>query len=716
MKKLLIFLIISTCAVLLLGSCQHEHTPAEAVKKNVVHATCSEDGSYDSVVGCTGCSAILSSETVRVPATGEHTRGEAVIRGEYMIVRCEKCGEDLASTPIPVKNHVHTHSDAVVENEIKPTCESDGSYQLSVYCTDPECGFVASRDIIVVPALEHEPVGPNEEGDYLVVRCGKCNTILASDIIIPEPHEHTPEVAIENKVAPNCYVGGSYDIVEYCSFPHCHEELYRETCYTGTIPHAAAAEPVLEEDFYVYRCIYCDMEMLRTPVSTEPVHIPSEVVLTDIEKPTCDGVGKFVYTQYCSIEDCTEHISEFVMLFAPLGHNFVNGICTTCAQPMAAATVDGLTFKLSADGTYYTLVLVDKDIAGDVVIPAIYNSLPVKAIEKGAFYECELVTSVVIPEGIESIAANAFRGCTALVSVVIPEGVSEIGAFAFYGCEALVGASLPVSLETLGTAAFANCSSLIGIRVDDKNTVYRTVNGILYTADMLTLLQYPAGNANAHLTVPYFVETISEYAFAGARIDTVALPESVKTVCSHAFIGSSVKNIVFPEGLVSIGDFAFRECEELVEISLPDGTLLGSYVFFGCTSITSFTVPDYMTSVPVGMLAYCTSLESLVIHGTVTRIEANAFRGCESIDEIIIPLNVEFIGDYAFADNTDILVYYEGNVADWFELVGEDSTAFDEEAVIFYYSEYPKFDELYGYWHYDDEGKINVWDSKDIFS
>ncbi|MCD8105668.1 MAG: hypothetical protein LUF35_11900 [Lachnospiraceae bacterium] len=62
------------------------HTSGEAVKKNEVAATCTTDGSYDSVVYCTVCGAEISRETIIVEAGG-HTEGEAVKENEVAATR-----------------------------------------------------------------------------------------------------------------------------------------------------------------------------------------------------------------------------------------------------------------------------------------------------------------------------------------------------------------------------------------------------------------------------------------------------------------------------------------------------------------------------------------------------------------------------------------------------------------------------------------------------
>ena len=94
------------------------HTAGEAVEENRVEPTCTEDGSYDSVVYCTVCESEISRETVTIGATG-HTAGEAV-----------------------------------EENRAEPTCTEDGSYDSVVYCT--VCENEISRETITIGAVGHD--------------------------------------------------------------------------------------------------------------------------------------------------------------------------------------------------------------------------------------------------------------------------------------------------------------------------------------------------------------------------------------------------------------------------------------------------------------------------------------------------------------------------------------------------------------------------------
>ena len=94
------------------------HTAGEAVEENRVEPTCTEDGSYDSVVYCTVCESEISRETVIIGAVG-HPAGEAV-----------------------------------EENRVEPTCTEDGSYDSVVYCT--VCESEISRETITIGAVGHD--------------------------------------------------------------------------------------------------------------------------------------------------------------------------------------------------------------------------------------------------------------------------------------------------------------------------------------------------------------------------------------------------------------------------------------------------------------------------------------------------------------------------------------------------------------------------------
>lgn len=69
----------------------------------------------------------------------------------------------------------------------------------------------------------------------------------------------------------------------------------------------------------------------------------------------------------------------------------------------------------------------------------------------------ELVTDLVIPEGVTSDMSLAFAQCTSLTSVVFSDCVKAIGRFAFDGCTNLTSVTIPASVTKIGYLPFRNC-------------------------------------------------------------------------------------------------------------------------------------------------------------------------------------------------------------------------------------------------------------------
>ena len=75
----------------------------------------------------------------------------------------------------------------------------------------------------------------------------------------------------------------------------------------------------------------------------------------------------------------------------------------------------------------------------------------------------ELITALLIPEGVTQIKNYAFLGCSALTSVMIPEGVTSIGDSAFINCSGMKSVTVPLSMQSIGSYAFYGCSALTDV-------------------------------------------------------------------------------------------------------------------------------------------------------------------------------------------------------------------------------------------------------------
>jgi len=180
----------------------------------------------------------------------------------------------------------------------------------------------------------------------------------------------------------------------------------------------------------------------------------------------------------------------------------------------------------------------------------------ITSIGDAAFFDCSSLTSVMIPDQVETIRMGAFWGCTSLISVTILNSVRTIGDQAFSGCASLTSVTIPNSVESIGTSAFLGCTSLTSV------------------------------------TIPNSVRTIGPGAFGGCTsLISVTIGNSVTSIEQSAFDGcSSLISINISNSVASIGNRVFADCSSLTSIEIPNSvTSIGNYAFRSCTSLISIT-------------------------------------------------------------------------------------------------------------------------------
>ncbi len=305
-----------------------------------------------------------------------------------------------------------------------------------------------------------------------------------------------------------------------------------------------------------------------------------------------------------------------------------------------------------------------------VVLPSTLENID------GAFQGCGSLESVVIPNGVKTIAANTFSECKSLKNVDIPDSVTQMGYGVFDGCTSLESVSIGKGLSKIesgyesgwynghGLSVFADCPSLKSIDISPENTTYCFEGNCLINKETGSVV---FGFSDAQ--IPSYVKAIGASAFENSDITSIHLPDGLVGISDNAFSGcSSLSAITFPDGISCIGKSAFKDCTALKDIVVPDSvTELRDFAFDGCTSLESAKLGNGVKELSEGLFCDCSSLKSVVLPSDITSIwgaesggapsyssMTPAFRGCESLETIVIPDGVTYIGCGAFSGCTSL--------------------------------------------------------------
>jgi hypothetical protein len=205
----------------------------------------------------------------------------------------------------------------------------------------------------------------------------------------------------------------------------------------------------------------------------------------------------------------------------------------------------------------------------------------VPSIGTDAFNGCWSLASITMGTNVSDIGDRAFGGCIGLTNLVIPDGVTNLGTSAFEYCSSLTNVTIPRSVMSIGDAPFSYCSSLAAINVSALNPAYTSVDGVLFTKNLTTLLQCPCTQAGGY-TIPTGVTRIGTNAFAICNnLTRITIPDSVTTIGDYAFFGlANLTNVIVGNRVVSIGVEAFEACSALDTIYFRgDAPSIGSAAF-----------------------------------------------------------------------------------------------------------------------------------------
>ena len=640
----------------------------EAIK--AVEPTCTKTGLTEGKK-CSACGEILLKQEVLPIAP--HSYGEWITTKEPTCLekgskekKCSVCG-DTVSEAINANGHTEEAIKAV-----EPTCTKTG---LSEGKKCSVCGEILLKQE-VLPTKEHNygdgiclacgelqskglELTLNEETSTYTISVGTCTD---TKIIIPSKYKNLPVTSIDSDAFSGC-----------------------ESLTSIVIPNSVTS---------IGEYAFCDCESLTSIV------IPNSVTsiglsafegcesLTSIEIPnSVTSIGYYAFSRCTALEEIYFNAASMANFSSS---NFV--------FDSAGANGDGITVTIGKDVTKIPTYLF---CSSSEITSVIFEDVSVcNSIGDYAFYGCESLTSIEIPNSVTSIGYSAFEDCTALeeiyfnaasmadlssyddvfdsagingdgITVTIGKDVTKIPAYLFYSYQNSYAPKITsvifedVSVcKSIGEYAFYGCASLTSIEI--PNSVTSIGEGAFRECTALEEIYFNVASM-ADLSSDAFV-----FDNAGINGDgiTVTIGKDVTKIPAYLFSSSfenatNITSVVFEDVSVCkrIGKYAFEGCTSLTSIEIPNSvTSIGEYAFYGCTSLTSVEIPNSVTSIVEGAFYGCESIEAVYIadlgswcnisfeDGTANPLSyaKNLYLNKDLVTNLVIPNSVTSIGDYAF--------------------------------------------------------------------
>ena len=181
--------------------------------------------------------------------------------------------------------------------------------------------------------------------------------------------------------------------------------------------------------------------------------------------------------------------------------------------------------------------------------------------------------------------------------ITINDGLQSLGSYCFRDCEMISSIVIPSSITTIGEFVFTYCVSLEEIIVDEQSTSFKSSNGVLYTFNGETLVQYPIAKTDISYEMLPTVKTIGRYAFyTNNQLERIHLPEEVETIHIFAFgFCNQLTTVRMPQTISEINYHAFYRCFALTSVyfgGYEEPSKCNEYAFYDCMDLKNVTVDD----------------------------------------------------------------------------------------------------------------------------
>lgn len=231
-------------------------------------------------------------------------------------------------------------------------------------------------------------------------------------------------------------------------------------------------------------------------------------------------------------------------------------------------------------------------------------------IKENEYIVCDPYSLIIIPESVEKIGRNAFKNSNTLLNVVIfGSNLKIICENAFYGCQNLESITIPESLELIDKNAFYGCVKL-------------KVKGFAPNAEIRDSAFCYCQSLDS-FNLPNVATNISYQTFFDcSSLQDIIIPDSVTEICANAFhTCSSLREIVIPNSVLEIGNYAFYYCRSLQKVIISNSVLkIGKSVFQKCSSLVTVEMGNSVKSIGSYAFFECPLLKEISIPNSVIEL------------------------------------------------------------------------------------------------
>lgn len=277
---------------------------------------------------------------------------------------------------------------------------------------------------------------------------------------------------------------------------------------------------------------------------------------------------------------------------------------------------------------------------------------------------------IVLPQTMKSL--DGISSCERLEHIEIPESVEVLGMYTLSGCPKIKEFYIPKNVRNIHGGLLAGNKLIKEITVSEENQHFVSIDGVVYTRDLKTLVAYPCGSGRKVYKVLEGTEELGMGAFMESDIEEIILPESLKSIGEECFfLCLKLRQLIMPDSVTKLGCSSFAYCHFLENLHLSTSLeAIESQTFNGCVSLKRLDVPGSVKTIDASAIAWNEKgFEELILHEgvegiTVENSKMGFMFGRQSVlRKIYIPSTLKYLTTGIFSNCTDLesLVIAENN-------------------------------------------------------